>query len=281
MTNVILVNYFKENLSKGYTSQQLIDALVEQGYNLEDINEALNEVYKNNSLVSTESNGKNKFKFLTIISIILILTIIGGASFLFLFQNKDVSKNSENLEIDVDSNSEKLKLDQNEVQKEQLESNKLMYFCEDKETKEYIYKYNKKSNTKYKYNWGFDISIYDGEFLYSQNKNIWTKTIPNQKELENLEYGTDIDRIKEWMECYEILLDETKFEKPYVNFTSIDETINEIKNNTLNSIDEQIIKDLSNEMGREMTKEDIIEIYGEEGYEELRMMYEQQINLIN
>lgn len=45
-------------------------------------------------------------------------------------------------------------------------SEEFMDFCENKETEEYVYKYNDLVSNKFKYNWGFDYMIYDGRFLY-------------------------------------------------------------------------------------------------------------------
>ena len=91
-----------------------------------------------------------------------------------------------------------------------------MDFCENKETGEYVYKYNDLVSNKFKYNWGFDYMIYDGKFLYAQELGLWSKKVPSDGELDLLNLLSNIENLKSWMECKKIPLDKSEFEEPNI-----------------------------------------------------------------
>ena len=58
-----IVNYFKKNLSKGYTEESLKWALVNQGYSRTDVSRALERVHKELAEKAPEIKEKPKIKY--------------------------------------------------------------------------------------------------------------------------------------------------------------------------------------------------------------------------
>lgn len=58
-----IVNYFKKNLSKGYTEESLKWALVNQGYSRTDVSRALEQVHKELAEKAPEIKEKPKIKY--------------------------------------------------------------------------------------------------------------------------------------------------------------------------------------------------------------------------
>ncbi len=78
MVNEQLVDYIKNEKSQGYSSQQLYDYLIQQGYNPNDIKEAIDYVEK----PQTSSSPNKKFTFIGVSAIIFIVVVV--VSFWFL-----------------------------------------------------------------------------------------------------------------------------------------------------------------------------------------------------
>jgi len=58
-----IVNYFKKNLSKGYTEESLKWALVNQGYSRTDVSRALEQAHKELAEKAPEIKEKPKIKY--------------------------------------------------------------------------------------------------------------------------------------------------------------------------------------------------------------------------
>ena len=58
-----IINYFKRNLSKGYTEESLKWALVNQGYSRTDISRSLEQVHKELAEKAPEIKEKPKIKY--------------------------------------------------------------------------------------------------------------------------------------------------------------------------------------------------------------------------
>ena len=58
-----IINYFKKNLSKGYTEESLKWALVNQGYSRTDISRSLEQVHKELAEKAPEIKEKPKIKY--------------------------------------------------------------------------------------------------------------------------------------------------------------------------------------------------------------------------
>ena len=58
-----IINYFKKNLSRGYTEESLKWALVNQGYSRTDISRAIEQVHKELAEKAPEIKEKPKIKY--------------------------------------------------------------------------------------------------------------------------------------------------------------------------------------------------------------------------
>jgi len=93
MVNWQLINYIKSAEMQGYSSQQLYSYLVQQGYNANEVMEAINYANQPTSPQPQQTEKANKKPIIAIILIFIL--IIGSASFAFWFFTRPVCGNGE------------------------------------------------------------------------------------------------------------------------------------------------------------------------------------------
>lgn len=88
MVSQKVMDWVKQKFAEGYTSQQIKDSLVKEGYTVEEINEAMNSDIKSGSQVNTVSSPKKSNKVLLIIIVVIVAIVLICAG-LYLFVLKD------------------------------------------------------------------------------------------------------------------------------------------------------------------------------------------------
>ena len=103
MVNQQLIDWIKSEEAQGYTPQQLYNSLIQQGYNQNEVNEAIRIASQPSQQINQSSEPtKKSFNFLPILIIgIVVIGLIGGGIFFFTSQNErigsDTKINSENM----------------------------------------------------------------------------------------------------------------------------------------------------------------------------------------
>ena len=94
MVNQQIINWIKSQEAQGYSPQQIYSNLIQQGYNPNEVDKAINIASQQNKQVSQSTEPvKKSFNFLAIIIIgILVIGLIGGGIFYFTSQDKIVVK---------------------------------------------------------------------------------------------------------------------------------------------------------------------------------------------
>ena len=117
MVNQQLVDWIKSEEAQGYTPQQLSNSLIQQGYNPNEVNEAINIASQPNQQVNPSSEPiKKSFNLLPIIIIgIVVVGLIGGGIFFFTSQDNnngdsDTEINSNDLLTDKETEKESERL---------------------------------------------------------------------------------------------------------------------------------------------------------------------------
>ena len=96
MVNQQLVDWIKSEEAQGYTPQQLYNSLIQQGYNPNEVIEAINIASQPSQQVNPSSKPiKKSFHLLSIIIIgVVVIGLIGGGIFFFTSQdNKNANSN--------------------------------------------------------------------------------------------------------------------------------------------------------------------------------------------
>ncbi|MCK5333908.1 MAG: hypothetical protein KAJ24_05310, partial [Candidatus Aenigmarchaeota archaeon] len=93
MVNQQIINWIKQQDSQGYSSQQLYNYLIQQGYNPNEVNEAIR-------IVSQPTSQVNQLSII-IIGIVVVTLICGGMIFLFSQNDGAVSDTEINSETDL------------------------------------------------------------------------------------------------------------------------------------------------------------------------------------
>jgi len=98
MINQVIVDYIKSCLSKGFTSEQIKQSLLAQGWPYSIINESIAlatpTTLSNLSKPEVSEKSSKKFSYLLIIGIIIAVVIIGGVLSFFIFSGKESPKTS-------------------------------------------------------------------------------------------------------------------------------------------------------------------------------------------
>ena len=97
MVNQELIELIKSEEVQGYASQQLYNFLIQQGYNPNEVNEAIKIASQTSQQVNLLSKLMKKlFNFLLILIIgVVVIGLIGGGIFFFTFQNNNVNSDTE------------------------------------------------------------------------------------------------------------------------------------------------------------------------------------------
>ena len=97
MVNQQLIDWIKSEEAQGYTPQQLYNSLIQQGYNPNEVNEAIKIASQPNQQVSQSSKPiKKSFNFLPIIIIgVIAIGLIGGGIFFFTSQDDNADSDAE------------------------------------------------------------------------------------------------------------------------------------------------------------------------------------------
>lgn len=98
-----LIDWIKSQEAQGYTEQQLYNSLIQQGYNPNEVNEAIKITSQSNQQKDqTSKPSKSSNLVLFVIIGVITLGLIGGGIFLFISQNdKDNSDGITNLESNL------------------------------------------------------------------------------------------------------------------------------------------------------------------------------------
>ena len=88
MVNQQLIDWIKSEEAQGYTLQQLYNSLIQQGYDANEVNEAMRSVYQQSQKTRPSSEPiKKPFNFLPVIIIgVIIVGLAGGGIFFFTSQ---------------------------------------------------------------------------------------------------------------------------------------------------------------------------------------------------
>lgn len=96
MVNQQLIDWIKSEEAQGYTPQQLYNSLTQQGYNPNDVNEAINIASRQNQQINQSSETIKKLNLLHIIIIgVVVIGLIGGGIFLFTSQDDNADSDTE------------------------------------------------------------------------------------------------------------------------------------------------------------------------------------------
>jgi len=91
MVNSQLANWVRNQIAQGYTTKQIYDSLVRQGYNSQDINEAIN--FSSSSIKPLNQQPKQNIGLYLIVCTVIIL-VISGSIFYYFFFNKNLEGNN-------------------------------------------------------------------------------------------------------------------------------------------------------------------------------------------
>ena len=130
MVNQQLIDWIKSEEAQGYTPQQLYNSLIQQGYNPNEVNEAIKIASQPNQQTSQSSEPvKKSFNLLPFMIIgVVVIGLIGGGIFFFTSQNdntnSNIEANSNNLLTDKEAEQEPEQLVE-EVQENEPSENDL------------------------------------------------------------------------------------------------------------------------------------------------------------
>lgn len=188
-------------------------------------------------------------KILYLVSLLLLIFVSGCSS-----DNESESSNNEVNE----ENSNTL----------EATSDQLMYVCDSTENQDKIYLFENKINV--------DISslklIYDGVNSYTLEDGSWVQRTVTQEEKERFSANYEVGLIDLWLDCRETALISSLFDKPQGEIVVFEET--QISNEDLSPAEQELMRDFGSDFGENLTREDLIDLLGEEQYQELLQMYE-------
>ena len=115
MVNPQIVNWIKQQESQGYSPQQLYNSLIQQGYNPNEVNEAIRIASQSSLQVNQYSEPTKKpTTFLPILIIaVVVIALIGGGIYWFVSQDKN--SNSEIIHRSVDRTDNLTDIEGNKV----------------------------------------------------------------------------------------------------------------------------------------------------------------------